>query len=124
MRKLRARLTVPAAALIVSTMLAAACSGSDPEPTVAEDGGVAPGSAAIGIADFAFEPTTLTVAAGSIDITITNADSAEHTFTLDDGSVDEPIAPGQETTVTVDLSASIGFHCEIHPAMTGTIQVA
>ena len=74
--------------------------------------------------DLTFEPTTITVAAGSTDIAITNADTIDHTFTLDDDTVDQAVAAGENVTVTVDLSGSVGFHCEIHPAMTGTLQVA
>jgi plastocyanin len=117
------------AALLVFTLVGTACSGDEAggdggATTETGSGDVVPGTAAIGIADLAFEPTTVPVAAGSTDITVTNADSTDHTFTLDDGSVDVQIAAGQETTVTVDLSESIGFHCEIHPSMTGTLQVA
>ena len=74
------------------------------------------------IAGFAFDPSTVTVS-GPTDITITNDDSATHTFTLDDGSVDETIEPGATVTVTVDVAATTGFHCNIHPQMTGTIEV-
>jgi plastocyanin len=57
-------------------------------------------------------------------VTITNEDSTTHTFTLDDGSVDETVEPGATETVTVDVSASTGFHCNIHPQMTGQIEVS
>jgi plastocyanin len=97
--------------------------GEGGEP-IAEAGDLAPGSAAINIVDLAFEPATITVAPGQTEIAITNADTVDHTFTLDDGAVDQPISAGQNATVTVDLSESMGFHCEIHPSMTGTLQVA
>lgn len=127
MRKSLARLVWLAASL---TLLAGACSSDDDgggtaETDSADTGGeVVPGSAAIGIANTAFEPTTLTVASGSTEITITNADAVDHTFTLDDISVNETIAAGGSATVTVDLTESSGFHCEIHSSMTGTLQVA
>ena len=101
--------------------------GSDEDqgtPAADGSGQIAPGDAALGIADLAFEPSTLTVASGSTDVTVTNADSTDHTFTLDDGSVDQAVAAGETVTVTVDITASVGFHCEIHPSMTGTLQVA
>lgn len=77
---------------------------------------------AITIADFAFDPTTITVS-GPTEVTITNDDDAAHTFTLDDGSVDQEIAGGESATVTVDVSASTGWACRFHPAMTGTVEV-
>jgi plastocyanin len=86
--------------------------------------GLLPDTASLAIADLTFEPTTLTIARGTTTISITNADSVDHTFTLDDGSVDEPISAGGSVDVEVSLQGSIGFHCSIHPQMTGTLQVA
>ncbi len=126
----RVRLTVLFAAVMAATLVLGACSsdsdGSDPDTTETESdvGDLAPGSAAINIVDLTFEPTTITVAAGSTDIAITNADTVDHTFTLDDDTVDAAVSAGQNITVTVELSESVGFHCEIHPSMTGTLQVA
>ena len=128
MHQPRVRVVTRVAALLVVTLVASACSSNDEggDELLADTGSgeLAPGAAQIGIADLAFEPSTLTVASGSTDITITNADSTDHTFTLDDGSVDEPVGAGETVTVTVDLSSSAGFHCEIHPSMTGTLEVA
>jgi plastocyanin len=128
MRQASIRPAVLLAAVLALAVVAGACSGDDgdgdPVPTDTGGGEIAPGSAAMSIADLAFEPTTLTVASGSTDIEITNADSVDHTFTLDDDSVDQAIAAGESATVTVDIAESIGFHCEIHPSMTGTLQVA
>ena len=125
------RLPILLAALLSVTMLAGACSGDDDggddsttTETDAESGDLAPGSAAIGIADLAFEPSEVTVAPGETEVAITNADSTAHTFTLDDGSIDEEIAAGESVTVPVDIDETTGFHCEIHPSMTGTLQVA
>ena len=129
MHQPRVRVITGVAALLVVTLVASACSSNDEggdggSPADSGSGELAPGAAQIGIADLAFEPSTLPVASGSTDITIANADSTDHTFTLDDGSVDEPVGAGETVTVTVDLSSSAGFHCEIHPSMTGTLEVA
>jgi plastocyanin len=75
------------------------------------------------IEGFAFDPSTISVS-GPTEFTITNNDSATHTFTLDDGSVDAEIAGGESTAVTIDVSESTGFVCRFHPQMTGTVEVA
>jgi plastocyanin len=106
----------------------AACGGDDDgggEETGGTTGtGTGDGAgAAITIADFTFDPNTITVS-GPTEVTITNNDDAAHTFTLDDGSVDQEIAGGESATVTVDVSASTGWICRFHPTMTGTVEVA
>jgi plastocyanin len=117
------------AGLFVLSLVVAACGGGDDEggettaPTGAtsETGGGG-GGTDITISGFAFNPDTITVS-GPTEVTITNEDSATHTFTLDDGSVDEQIAGGETVTVTVDVSKTTGFMCTIHPTMTGTVEV-
>ena len=123
------------AGLFVLSLVVAACSSGDDGggttgttgttggATGATETGSGGGGKTITIAGFAFDPDTITVS-GPTEVTITNNDSATHTFTLDDGSVDETIEPGATETVTVDVSASTGFHCNIHPQMTGQIEVA
>ena len=121
------------AGLFVLSLVVAACSSDDDgggttgttggaTGTTAETGSGG-GGTTITIAGFAFDPDTITVS-GPTEVTITNEDSTTHTFTLDDGSVDETIEPGATETVTVDVSASTGFHCNIHPQMTGQIEVS
>lgn len=88
--------------------------------TAATGGG---GGTTITIAGFAFDPDTITLS-GPTEVTVTNEDTTTHTFTLDDGSVDETVEPGATVTVTVDVSAATGFHCNIHPQMTGQIEVS
>ena len=121
------------AGLFVLSLVVAACSSDDNGGGTTDTTGGATGTTAetgssgggttVTIAGFAFDPDTITVS-GPTEVTITNNDSATHTFTLDDGSVDETIEPGATETVTVDVSASTGFHCNIHPQMTGQIEVA
>lgn len=128
----KARWVRGVALLFVLTFVLAACGGDD-EDGGDETGGTTgtetgtetgtDGGTALTIEGFAFDPSTITVS-GPTEIAITNNDSAAHTFTLDDGSVDEEIAGGASTTVTVDVSASTGFVCRFHPDMTGTVEVA
>jgi len=121
------------AGLFVLSLVVAACSSDDDDGGTTDTTGGATGTTAetgssgggttITIAGFAFDPDTITVS-GPTEVTVTNDDSTTHTFTLDDGSVDETVEPGATETVTVDVSASTGFHCNIHPQMTGQIEVS
>ena len=120
------------AGLFVLSLVVAACSSDDDGGTTDTTGGAtgttaetgsSGGGTTITIAGFAFDPDTITVS-GPTEVTVTNDDSTTHTFTLDDGSVDETVEPGATETVTVDVSASTGFHCNIHPQMTGQIEVS
>lgn len=112
------------AGLFVLSFLVAACSSDDDgggtTGVTATDGG---GGSTITIADFTFDPSTIS-ASGPTEVTITNNDAAAHTFTLDDGSVDEEIEGGETVTVTVDVSQTTGFYCRFHPQMTGTVEVS
>jgi plastocyanin len=74
------------------------------------------------IRGFAF-PADLAVAAGG-SITWTNADSAPHTVTFDDGPcASGTIGAGGSATVRYDVAGTFAFHCAIHPTMTGTLVV-
>jgi plastocyanin len=118
-------------ALFAVTLVLAACSGDDEGDggTTGDTGGGTTattgtgGGSAITIEGFAFDPSTLQVS-GETTITLTNNDSAAHTFTLDDDSVDEEIPAGESVDVTVNPSGTTGFHCRFHSSMTGTLEVA
>jgi plastocyanin len=116
------------AGLFVLALLVTACGGDD-DGSTATGGGGAPaetgggGGTTITIADFAFDPDTITVS-DATEVTVTNDDSTAHTFTADDGAFDVELDPGASETVNVDVSQTTGFHCEIHPEMTGTIEVS
>ena len=115
------------AGVFALSLLLAACGGDDDGgetggETAATGATETGGGTSITIADFAFDPDTISVS-GPTEITITNEDSAAHTFTLDDGSVDQEIAGGESATVTLDVSESTGFVCRFHPQMTGTVEV-
>ena len=123
-------------AALVLTLAFVACGGGDGDasdstgPTVSTGGTTAStgatsdgGGTTITISGFAFDPSNVEVS-GPTTIAVTNEDGATHTFTTDDGSVDEEIGGGQTVEVQVDVTSDTGFHCTIHPTMTGTLTVA
>lgn len=87
------------------------------------------GGATVEIDDFAYDPATTTVEAGTT-VTWTNEDATRHTVTA--GSEDAP-APdrfdeevteqGQTVEVTFDEPGTHAYYCELHPFMEGTIEV-
>jgi plastocyanin len=113
-------------ALFALTLLAAACGGDETPPA---NGGGSPsesagsgGGADLTIVDFAFSPTELTVTEGQT-ISINNTGDVSHTFTTDDGAIDQTISPGETVDVTLTGVTTGGFHCRFHSQMTGTLTV-
>ena len=86
----------------------------------------APQVVAVTIRNFAFSPSTITVAAGG-EIKVTNDDSVIHTFTATNNSFDTGnILPGHTVTVKVGSSSSgitENALCTIHQYMTATVHV-
>jgi plastocyanin len=83
----------------------------------------AQGGTAVSIVDFAFQPTSIEVPAGST-VTWTNAGAATHTVTADDGTFDSgQLKPGANFSQTFTTPGTYTYHCEIHPQMTGTVVV-
>jgi plastocyanin len=75
---------------------------------------------------FAWDKTSLKMTAGSeVKVEVTNDDSAQHSFTFPDASVDQTIPGGENATVTFTAPAagSHEFHCKFHGSMTGTVTV-
>jgi plastocyanin len=110
----------PASQPAASTPAAASAPAASAPAAAACSEGSGSGTAAQ-IKDFAF-PTGLSVAAGQ-SITWTNADSANHTVTFDDGSCDTPVDAGKTVTVTYNTPGTFAFHCKIHPNMTSSLEV-
>jgi len=87
-------------------------------------GADAQGAAAVAIVDFAFQPASLEVTAGTT-VTWTNSGAATHTVTADNGAFDSGrLAPGATFSQTFDTAGTFTYHCDIHPQMTGTIVVS
>jgi plastocyanin len=87
---------------------------------------VDPGAATPGtvrIVQFAFVAADIDVAAGS-EITWTNEDPAPHTVTADNGAFDSmQLEPGERFSTVLTSPGAFSYRCEIHPTMTGTVQV-
>lgn len=93
-------------------------------PPTSETGSVAPVAGdAVAIDNFAFVPSTLTVAVGST-VTWTNRDEEPHTVAASDGSFRSPGMGAQATyTHTFATAGTFDYVCSIHPFMHGTVVV-
>lgn len=79
---------------------------------------------AIVIKDFEFNPDKLSAKVGD-KITVTNEDSAVHTLTAKDKSVDTGnLTEGKSATITLSKAGTVDYVCEIHDYMTGSIEVS
>ena len=88
-------------------------------------GSGAPGANEVFIQGMVFNPSTITVTAGTT-ITWTNKDVASHTVTSDpgSGSLNGPTI-GQNDTYSFMFSTAdtVTYHCAIHLSMKGTVIV-
>ena len=75
------------------------------------------------IANFAFDPATVTMNVGD-SVTWNNQDGTAHTATAGDGSFNTGnIAAGGSATVTFDTAGTFAYACSIHPQMSGSVVV-
>jgi plastocyanin len=110
----------PAAVAAPTTTVAAnARNGRRPAAGAATPAAAA--AAATTIKGFKFESVK---AAPGATVTVTNADSEDHTFTAKDGSfgVNVP-GGGQNSFAAPGAPGTYSFFCQIHPGMTGTLVV-
>lgn len=84
----------------------------------------ATGTVQAAVADFAFNPATVTAKVGDV-ITWTNAGPASHTVTLDNVPACDTgsIASGATGSLTFSAAGSYPFHCSFHSSMKGTITI-
>lgn len=120
-----------ATAALISALIVTACGGGStptpPAPTAASTATTASqpagASGAATIVDFAFQPSSLTVAKGT-SVTWTNTGSVGHTVTADDASFTSPTIPGGATfSHTFDTAGTFAYHCSIHSQMKATVTV-
>lgn len=128
-------LVAAAAVVLAATAAVAGCSDDDDASPATTDvtegsatddsGGSAAEQVAVDIVDIeqAFEPATITVAAGG-EVTWGNADDIAHTATAEDGTWDSgSIEPGGEFTFTADEPGTYSYICSFHPNMQGELVV-
>ena len=109
-------ITVPRAVALLVLLLAAGLAARPVQP-------VSAAAHSVSIANFAFAPANLTIAAGDT-VTWTNNDQTAHTSTSDNGAWDSgPLQPGASFSHTFTTAGTFSYHCSIHPFMTATITV-
>ena len=125
--RLALRLVIPTA---IAALTFVACASTATGPTAsaaATSAAPAADTKTVTIKGFAFSPTTMTIANGT-KVTVTNMDSATHTFTsganrTKDGKIDQQLSGGTETTVTFDTAGTFEIFCQIHSSMHLTMTV-
>lgn len=77
------------------------------------------------ISNMTFNPDPVQVKAGDT-VVWSNQDRMAHTATADDGSFDTgKIAPkATSKPIRFGKAGDVPYHCEIHPSMTGTVQIS
>jgi amicyanin len=90
---------------------------------VASGGGALADDATIKIANFTFDPPTLTVKAGTT-VTWVNADDIPHLVSEKDGKFRSPALDTDEKfSQTFPTAGTVEYFCIIHPHMTGKVVV-
>lgn len=103
-------------AILVVTVLIAGCTQPSPSPTGNTN--------TVTIKSFAFNPSTLTVSAGTT-VTWTNEDPTIHTVTSDSSNeLDSGQIPsGQSYSHTFNTPGTFSYHCSIHTSMKAQVVV-
>ena len=106
------------AAAVLAVVLVSGCTQSTPPPS----------GNAVNIQNFAFNPQTITVSAGST-VTWTNLDSVQHQIAADSGQAaiadfsSPDMTQGSTYSYTFNTAGTWTYHCSIHPSMKGTVIV-
>jgi plastocyanin len=75
------------------------------------------------ISNFAFTPAETDIAAGDT-VTFVNGDDTIHSVVADDGSFhSDGLDTSDKAAFTFPKAGTIGYHCGLHPFMTGKIVV-
>jgi iron uptake system component EfeO len=130
----RARLVLASLGLAAAAALAACSGGAGPNASGPGGAGDPAGAViAVTASDYAFDPSAITVAPGTVTFRVENAGAEEHEFEIFEGEavVDEieGLVPGLTKDLTVTLDAgTYTFVCKLadheQRGMTGTLTVA
>lgn len=119
---------ITAVALVAGLFVLGAC-GDDEGNSDDSSGGGSSGAQTIEVtaSDFAFDPDTFDVDAGSeVEVSLTNDGDAEHSFSIEDPEFEVEAEGGESATGTFTApdDGSVEFFCKYHPdQMTGEITV-
>jgi plastocyanin len=107
------------AAAATTTTVVVAAATTPTSPTTAATGA---GAGAVGIADFKFDPPTISIPVGG-SVAWTNNDTQQHTATSAGNFDAGAIQPGSTATVEFKTAGTFAYICSFHPFMTGTVVV-
>jgi plastocyanin len=109
------RFLLPAAAVLVATVVAAGCGGTATSEPVA--------TTKVSMAkSYRFDPKTIEIKAGDT-VTWTNNDNFTHTVKVD-GQDDHKVGRGDSVSITFDKPGSYHYICTLHSKdMSGTVIV-
>jgi plastocyanin len=99
--------------------------GAAADPAAAPQSAQSAAAGKIVIGNFAFEPSTLTVSAGTV-VTWRNDDDDPHTVVGTDPESplkSRPLDTGDRYSITLTKPGTYRYFCSLHPHMTGTVIV-
>lgn len=108
--------------VIMLTFMSACQKVSDTNNPGGDPGGTpGPGASEVFIQGFAYNPSSITVAANTT-VTWTNKDAVSHTVTSNNGTFDSGlIGPNGTFSFKFTAAGSYQYHCTPHPSMTATV---
>lgn len=118
---------IAAASVVAAGVMGGGCarqSGSTVSTTSATTSpGQPTNKARVEIIDFSMKPATVNVTKGGT-VTWTNKNSTDHTVTADNGDFSSgTLSPGKTFARVFAKTGSYGYHCKIHPDITGQVVV-
>lgn len=120
------------AGAIAATLALAACGGGGGEGGGGTGGDDAGGGQTLSVTatEFTFDPDALQAPAGTdVTISVTDAGTIEHDFTLDEAGLKIAVKPGETRSGTINLEAgTYTFYCSVpghrEAGMEGTLTVS
>ena len=97
--------------------------GSNTGSNTGSKGGAVPGANEVWIQNMTFDPSSITVTAGTT-VTWTNKDAIGHTVTSDSGFFDSGnIGTNGTYSYMFATEGTFNYHCKVHPAMIASVTV-